>query len=320
MPEYAAGSPAGLPRLEPLKTVRTRALDVAYYEAGPASGQTVLLLHGFPYDIHSYAEVVPLLTGAGLRVIVPYLRGFGPTRFADLGTPRSGQQAALGADVIELMDALGIDRAILAGYDWGGRGACVAAALWPERCAGLVSVNEGGYLIVDIAAAASPLRPQLEAGLWFFFYFATERGRRGLGANRRDLARLVWTQLSPKWRFDDATFDRAAEAFANPDFVEVVIHFFRHRLGLAPGYAPYEDLERQLAAQPPITVPAITLDGQAGGPDFPATDATAAAAHFTGPRIHRQVPDAGHNLPQESPQAFAGAVLDLAKPARTGIQ
>jgi pimeloyl-ACP methyl ester carboxylesterase len=315
MPEYTAGSPAGLPRLEPLKTVRTAALDVAYYEAGPASGQTVLLLHGFPYDIHSYAEVVPLLDGAGLRVIVPYLRGFGPTRFADLATPRSGQQAALGSDVIDLMDALGIDRAILAGYDWGGRGACVAAALWPERCAGLVSVNEGGYLIMDIAAAANPLRPQLEVGLWFFFYFATERGRRGLAANRRDLARLLWTQLSPKWHFDDATFDRTAEALANPDFVEVVIHFFRHRLGLVPGYAPYEDLERQLADQPPITVPAITLDGQAGGPDFPATDGTASAAHFTGPRVHRQVPDAGHNLPQENPQAFADAVLDLAKSA-----
>jgi pimeloyl-ACP methyl ester carboxylesterase len=312
-PEYAAGSSAGLPRLEPLKTVRTRALDVAYYEAGPARGQPVLLLHGFPYDIHSYAEVAPVLADAGLRVIVPYLRGFGPTRFADLATPRSGQQAALGSDVIDLMDALGIDRAILAGYDWGGRGACVAAALWPERCVGLVSVNEGGYLIVDIAAAANPLQPELEVGLWFFFYFATERGRRGLAANRRDLARLVWTQLSPKWHFSDATFVRTAEAFANPDFVEVVIHFFRHRLGLVPGYAAYEDLERQLAGQPPITVPTITLDGQAGGPDFPATDGTASAAHFTGPRIHRQVPDAGHNLPQENPQAFADAVLDLAK-------
>jgi pimeloyl-ACP methyl ester carboxylesterase len=313
MPEYAAGSPAGIPRLEPLKTVRTQALDAAYYEAGPAAGQPVLLLHGFPYDIHSYAEVVPLLADAGLRVIVPYLRGFGPTRFADLGTPRSGQQAALGSDVIDLMDALGIDRAILAGYDWGGRGACVAAALWPERCAGLVSVNEGGYLIMDVAAAANPLRPELEAGLWFFFYFATERGRRGLAANRRDLARLLWTQLSPQWQFGDATFDRTAEALANPDFVEVAIHFFRHRLGLAPGYAPYEDIERQLADQPSITVPAITLDGTAGGPDFPATDGTASAAHFAGPRIHRQVADAGHNLPQENPQAFARAVLDLAE-------
>jgi len=315
MAEYAGGSAAGLPRLEPLMTVRTRALDVAYYEAGPADGQAVLLLHGFPYDIHSYAEVVPMLAGAGLRVIVPYLRGFGPTRFADLATPRSGQQAALGSDVIDLMDALGIDRAILAGYDWGGRGACVAAALWPERCAGLVSVNEGGYLIMDIAAAASPIRPELEAGLWFFFYFATERGRSGLAANRHDLARLLWAQLSPSWQFGDATFDRTAQAYANPDFVEVAIHFFRHRLGLARGYAAYEDLERQLAGQPPITVPAITLDGQAGGPDFPATDGTASAAHFAGPRIHRQVPDAGHNLPQENPRAFADAVLDLANSA-----
>ena len=209
------------------------------------------------------------------------------------------------------MDALGIDRAILAGYDWGGRGACVAAALWPERCAGLVSVNEGGYLIEDIAAAANPLRPALEAGLWFFFYFATERGRRGLTANRRDMARLIWTQLSPSWHFDDATFDRTARAFDNDDFVEVVIHFFRYRIGQLPGYAPYEDFEKQLATQPPITVPAITLDGQAGGPNFPATDGTASADHFTGPRTHRQVPGAGHNLPQEAPQAFAEAVLDL---------
>jgi pimeloyl-ACP methyl ester carboxylesterase len=313
MPEHPAESPASLPRLEPLKTVRAGVLDVSYYEAGPANGRPVLLLHGFPYDIHSYAEVIPPLADAGLRVIVPYLRGFAPTRFADPDTPRSGQQAALGADVIALMDALGIDRAILAGYDWGGRGACVAAALWPQRCAGLVSVNEGGYLIYDIAAAANPLRPALEAGLWFFFYFATERGRRGLAANRRDMARLLWSQLSPRWHFNDATFTRTAPAYDNDDYVEVVIHFFRHRLGLAPGYEPYADLEKQLAALPPITIPAITLDGQAGGPDFPATDGTASAAHFTGPRTHRQVPGAGHNLPQEAPQAFADAVLDLAK-------
>jgi len=307
MPEHTTGPP----RLEPLKTARAGVLDVAYYEAGPADGGAVLLLYGFPYDIYSYVQVIPLLADAGLRVIVPYLRGFGPTQFTDPDTPRSGQQAALGADVIALMDALGIDRAILAGYDWGGRGACVAAALWPERCAGLVSVNEGGYLIEDIAAAANPLRPALEAGLWFFFYFATERGRRGLTANRRDMARLIWTQLSPSWHFDDATFDRTARAYDNDDFVEVVIHFFRYRIGQLPGYAPYEDFEKQLATQPPITVPAITLDGQAGGPNFPATDGTASADHFTGPRTHRQVPGAGHNLPQEAPQAFAEAVLDL---------
>ena len=210
------------------------------------------------------------------------------------------------------MDALGTRRAILAGYDWGGRGACVAAAPWPERCAGLVSVNEGGYLIYDIAAAGNPLRPELEEGLWFFFYFATERGRRGLAANRRDFGRLAWSGLSPDWHFDDATFDRTAPAFDNGDYVDVVIHVFRHRLGLAPGYPAYDDIEKKLAALPPITVPAITLDGEAGGPDFPATDGTATAAHFTGPRTHRKVPGAGHNLPQEAPQAFAQAVLDLA--------
>ena len=312
MPEQSAGPPGGLARLEPCKTVRAGVLDVAYYEAGPADGDAVLLLHGFPYDIHSYVEVIPPLADAGLRVIVPYLRGFGPTRFADPATPRSGQQGALGADVINLMDALGIPRAILAGYDWGGRGACVAAALWPERCAGLVSVNEGGYLIYDIAAAGNPLRPELEEGLWFFFYFGTERGRRGLAANRRDFGKLVWSELSPDWHFDDATFDRTAPAYDNDDYVDVVIHFFRHRLGLAPGYPAYDDIEKKLAALPPITVPAITLDGEAGGPDFPATDGTATAVHFTGPRTHRKVPGAGHNLPQEAPQAFARAVLDLA--------
>lgn len=313
LPGHATGPRAGLPRLEPLTTARTRVLDVAYYEAGPGDGDVVLLLHGFPYDIHSYVEVIPPLADAGLRVIVPYLRGFGPTRFTDSSAPRSGQQAALGADVIDLMDALGIERAILAGYDWGGRGACVAAALWPERCAGLVSVNEGGYLVYDVAAAGHPLPPALEDGLWFFFYFGTERGRRGLIVYRRDLARLLWAQLSPRWNFDDATFDRTAEALGNDDFADVVVHFFRHRLGLAPGYAPYEDIEKRLAPLPPITVPAITLDGQAGGPDFPATDGTASAHHFTGPRTHRQVPGAGHNLPQEAPQAFATAVLDLAR-------
>jgi pimeloyl-ACP methyl ester carboxylesterase len=314
MPEHPAGSLASLPRLEPIQTRRAGVLDVGYYEAGPADGRPVLLLHGFPYDIHSYAEVAPLLAGAGLRVVVPYLRGYGPTRFADPATPRSGQQAAIGADIIGLMDALGIDRAILAGYDWGGRGACVAAALWPERCAGLVS---NGYLIEDVAASVNPIRPYLEAGLWFFFYFGTERGRRGLAAYRRDLARLVWSQLSPKWQFDDATFDRTGGAFDNPDFVDVVIHSFRHRLGLAPGYPAYADLEQRLAARPAIPVPAITLDGQEGSPNFPATDGTAQAACFTGPRIHRQVPDAGHNLPQENPQAFAAAVLDLAR--QTGV-
>jgi pimeloyl-ACP methyl ester carboxylesterase len=233
--------------LQPLKTARAGVLEVAYHEAGPADGEAVLLLHGFPYDIHSYVDVVPPLADAGLRVIVPYLRGHGPTRFVDASTPRSGQQAALGADVVELMDVLDIPRALLAGYDWGGRAACIVAALWPERCAGLVSVN--GYLIQDIAAATTPLRPDLEAGFWYFSYFATERGRRGLTENRRDIARVIWTRNSPKWHFDDATLDRAAEAFENNDYVEVVIHSYRHRLGLAlrAGISTFE-LSRYMGA------------------------------------------------------------------------
>lgn len=306
----------GLPRLEPLHSVGAGVLDVSYYEAGSAEGEVVLLLHGFPFDIHTYVEVIPTLADAGLRVLVPYLRGYAPTRFLEAATSRSGQQAAFARDLVELMDALEIPRAILAGYDWGGRAACIVAALWPERCAGLVSVNS--YTIIDINAEMDPIEPKREAALWFFFYFATERGRRGLAANRREIAKLIWRGLSPMWRFDDATFDRAAGAFENEDFVEVVIHFFRHRLGLAPGYPPYENIEKQLAKQPPIAVPAITLDGQADG-QAPATDGSSSAHHFTGRRIHRQVPNAGHNLPQESPEAFAQAIFDLvARPSHRG--
>jgi pimeloyl-ACP methyl ester carboxylesterase len=298
-----------LPRLEPLRYVRTDALEVAYFEAGPGDGEVVFLLHGFPYDIHSYVDVIPRLAAAGYRVIVPYLRGHGPTRFLDSAAPRSGQQAAIGTDVIALMDALGIPRAIVAGYDWGGRAACAAAALWPERCAGIVSV--GSYLIQDIATAMTPVRPDLEAGFWYFYYFLTERGRAGLTANRRDIAKVIWTRNSPDWHFDDATLDRAAAAFDNPDYVDVVLHSYRHRLGLAPSHPRYDQTENKLAAQPPITVPAVTLDGLADG-NFPATDGSTSARHFTGPRVHHQVPNAGHNLPQESPGAFASAVLELA--------
>jgi pimeloyl-ACP methyl ester carboxylesterase len=300
--------PETLPRLEPLQYVRTDALEVAYFEAGPSDGEVALLLHGFPYDIHSYVDVIPRLAERGQRVIAPYLRGHGPTRFVDRAVPRSGQQAAIGADVISLMDALDIRRAVLAGYDWGGRAACVAAALWPERCTGIVSVNS--YLIQDIGAAQTPLRPHLEAGFWYFFYFATERGRAGLTANRRDIAKVIWTRNSPKWHFDDATLGRAAEAFENPDYVDVVIHSYRHRLGLAPGSPPYDQIEEKLTEQPAITIPAVTLDGLADG-NFPPTDGTTSAHHFTGPRVHHQVPDAGHNLPQESPEAFASAVLEV---------
>jgi pimeloyl-ACP methyl ester carboxylesterase len=298
-----------LPRLEPLRHVHTDALEVAYFEAGPSDGEVVLLLHGFPYDIHSYAGVIPRLADAGCRVVAPYLRGHGPTRFIDASTPRSGQQAALGADAIALMDALNVERAILAGYDWGGRAACVAAALWPERCAGIVSVNS--YLIQDIAGAMTPIRPDLEAGFWYFFYFATARGRAGLEANRREIARVIWRRNSPNWEFDNETLERAAAAFDNPDYVDVVIHSYRHRLGLAAGDSRYDDLEQRLATQPPIMVPAVTLDGLADG-NFPATDGRASAAHFSGPRVHHQVPNAGHNLPQEAPDAFADAVLEVA--------
>jgi pimeloyl-ACP methyl ester carboxylesterase len=298
-----------LPRLEPLRYARTDALEVAYFEAGPSDGEVALLLHGFPYDIHSYVDVIPSLAEAGRRVIVPYLRGHGPTRFLDTAAPRSGQQAAIGADVIALLDALDIRRAVFAGYDWGGRAACVAAALWPERCAGIVSVN--GYLIQDISSAMTPIGPDLEAGLWYFFYFLTERGRAGLIANRREIARVIWTRNSPNWHFDDATLHRAAVAFDNPDYVDVVIHSYRHRLGLAPSYAPYDEIEEKLAGQPAVTVPAVTLDGLADG-NFPATDGSASARHFTGPHLHRQVPNAGHNLPHEAPDAFAGAIMELA--------
>ena len=314
MTTFEAGDPVAavagaLPRLEPLRYVRTDALEVTYFEAGQGDGEAVLLLHGFPYYIHSYVDVIPRLAAAGRRVIVPYLRGHGPTRFLDSAAPRSGQQSAIGTDVTALMDALSIPRAIFAGYDWGGRAACVAAALWPRRCAGIVCV--GSYLIQDIAAAMTPIRPDLEAGLWYFYYFLTERGRAGLTANRRDIAKVIWTRNSPRLHFDDATLERAAVAFDNPDYVDVVLHSYRHRLGLAPSYPPYDQAEKSLAAQPPVTVPAVTLDGQADG-NFPATDGSTSARHFTGPRAHHQVPNAGHNLPQEAPDAFASAILELA--------
>jgi pimeloyl-ACP methyl ester carboxylesterase len=302
-----------LERLAPLRAVRAGVLDVAYYEVGPPHGAPVVLLHGIPYDIHSYVDVAPMLADQGMRVIVPYLRGHGPTRFVEPEAPRSGQQAALGADVVELLDALSIPQAILAGFDWGGRAACVAAALWPERCRGLVSVN--GYLIQDVSASQQPIDPRIEAGFWYFFYFATERGRLGLTANRRRIAEVIWRRNSPDWEFDDATLDRAVGAFDNDDFVDVVIHSYRHRLGLAPGDARYQQIKRELARQPAIAVPTVTLDGLADG-NFPATDGVPSAAHFTGPRVHRRIPHAGHNLPQEAPDEFAAAVVEAAELGR----
>lgn len=296
----------------PLRQVRTDLLDIGYHEAGPAEGRPIILLHGFPYDIHSYVDVAPMLAAQGFRVIVPYLRGFGTTRLLSAETPRAGQQAAVGQDVIELMNALDIPEAVLAGYDWGGRAACVVAAIKPSRCVGLVCVNS--YLIQDIAKAGAPLPPAIERGLWYQYYFQTERGHAGLEANRRELAHVLWKNNSPTWHFDEATFERSAKAFDNPDFVDIVIHSYRHRLGLAAGYPQYDEIEKKLASIPPITVPTITLDGLADGV-IPATDGRASAAKFTGPRTHRQIPDAGHNLPQEAPEAFADACAEL---ARTG--
>jgi len=297
-------------RLEPLRQVDAGMLNIAYYEAGPADGPVVMLMHGFPYDIHSYVDVAPMLAAQGCRVIVPYLRGYGPTRFLDKTDPRSGGQAAIGADLMELMDKLDIHRAVLAGYDWGGRAACVVAALWPERCIGLVSVN--GYLIQDIARAMVPVRPEREVPLWYQYYFQLERGRAGLAANRRGIAKLLWKQWSPNWQFDDACFERTAKAHDNPDYVDVVIHSYRHRFGLADGEPQYAGMRRGLAALPPITAPTITLDG-AGDGVAPATDGSAGASKFTDRRAHRVVPRAGHNLPQEAPEAFAEAVMELIK-------
>jgi pimeloyl-ACP methyl ester carboxylesterase len=295
-------------RLEPLRIVDAGVLTIAYYEAGPVDGPAVVLLHGFPYDIHSYVDVAPLLAEKGCRVIVPYLRGYGPTRFRDAATPRSGEQAAIGADLIALIDALAIPRAVFAGYDWGGRAACIGAALWSQRCTGLVSVN--GYLIQDIAHALRPASVKQELAYWYQWYFQTERGRAGLAANRREIAEVLWKQWSPNWRFDAENFERTAVAHDNPDYVDIVIHSYRHRYGLAEGDPRYGDLQRRLAALPPIAVPAITLDGDADGV-APVTDGSAQAAKFTGPRRHRIVPRAGHNLPQEEPEAFAGAVLEV---------
>ena len=294
--------------MQPLRQVRAGVLDIACFEAGPAQGPPVFLMHGFPYDIHAYAEVAPMLAAAGCRVVVPYLRGYGPTRFLSKDTPRSGEQAALGADLLELMNALGIGRAVLAGYDWGGRAACVVAALWPERCAGLVSYNS--YNIQDIARAMEPDTPENEHMLWYQYYFHSERGRAGLAKDRRAVARLLWQLWSPTWAFTDAAFERSAAAFDNPDFVDVVIHSYRHRFGLVPGDSAYAAIERRLAAQPVISVPAITFDGADDGVRRP-TDAAAHAHRFTGGRSHRVLHGVGHNMPQEVPRVFADAVLEL---------
>ena len=296
-----------------LKTIDAGVLRIAYEDHGPEDGWPCILGHGFPYDVHAYEEVAPILAAAGGRLVVPYLRGFGPTRFLSSDTPRSGEQAALGADLVALMDALGIEQAILGGYDWGGRAACVVSALRPERVAALVSGNS--YNIQAIARAMEPAAPAEEAALWYQYYFHNERGRMGLTKDRRGIARLLWRQWSPAWAFDEATFERTAEAFYGPDFVDVVIHSYRHRFGLAEGDGSYADVERRLATQPPIRVPAITVDGDSDGVNFGTAHH---ARKFLGAHEHRVFAGAGHNLPQERPADWALAVLDARAMALAG--
>ena len=296
-----------------IKQIRAGVLNVGYAEAGPADGQPVILLHGWPYDIHSYTEVSSLLAAKGYRVIVPYLRGYGATRFLDAATPRNGQQSALAVDVIDLMNALKIKKAIIGGFDWGARTADIVAALWPERVTALVSVS--GYLIGSQAANQSPLPPKAELSWWYQFYFATERGRLGYEANRREFAKLIWQTASPQWHFDEAAFEQSAPAFDNPDQVAIVIHNYRWRLGLAQGEAKYDSLEKKLAAAPVISVPTITLEGDANGAPHP--DPSAYAKKFTGKYRHYTLTGGiGHNLPQEAPKAFADAIIEVAGYAR----
>jgi pimeloyl-ACP methyl ester carboxylesterase len=311
-----AGAAPGLAKIKPgthtsfapLKQIDTGLLDVGYAEAGPADGPVVMCLHGWPYDIHSYVDVAPLLASAGYRVIVPYLRGYGTTRFLSSATTRNGQQSVVAIDTIALMDALRINKAIFAGYDWGARTACIVAALWPERVKGLVSVS--GYLIGNQESGKLPLPPKAELQWWYQYYFATERGRAGYEKYRHDFAKLIWQIASPKWDFDAATFDRSAAAFDNPDHVAVVIHNYRWRLGLAEGEAKYDDLEKRLAAGPVIGTPAITLEGDANGAPHP--EPASYAMKFSGKYTHRTIGGGvGHNLPQEAPQAFAQAVIDV---------
>ena len=301
--------PRGARSFSGLKQIDAGVLNVGYAEDGPADGPAVILLHGWPYDIHTYVDVAPLLAAKGCRVIVPYLRGYGTTRFRSSDTPRNAQQAALATDVIALMDALRIDRATVAGCDWGARTANIVAALWPERCKAMVSVS--GYLIGSREANRKPLAPDAELQWWYQYYFATERGRLGYDAHRREFARLIWRIASPTWPFDDATFERSAASFDNPDHVAIVIHNYRWRLGLAEGEAQYDVMEQKLAQGPVITVPSITLEGEANGAPHPPP--AAYAKRFSGKYRHRDLAGGvGHNLPQEAPEAFAAAVLEAA--------
>jgi pimeloyl-ACP methyl ester carboxylesterase len=294
--------------LGPVRQIDAGVLDVGYADVGPPHGKPVLLLHGWPYDIHSYVEVAPALGASGYRVVVPYLRGYGTTRFRSDDTMRNGQQSAMAVDVIDLMDALGIESAIVAGFDWGARSANIVAALWPERCKAMVSVS--GYLIGNQAANRAPLPPPAELSWWYQYYFATDRGRAGYDKYRHDFAKLIWHTASPQWTFDDETFDRSAASFDNPDHVDIVIHNYRWRLGIASGESQYDALEQQLAFGPIITVPTITLEGDANGAPHP--EPAAYATKFSGKYTHRTISGGvGHNLPQEAPKPFVEAVLEV---------
>jgi pimeloyl-ACP methyl ester carboxylesterase len=308
LPRIGSSQPGISPSLGLLKQVDAGALSIGYGEVGPSSGRPVILLHGWPYDVHTYEGVAPLLASAGYRALVPYLRGFGPTRFLSTQTPRNGQQSALAVDVIAFMDALKIDKAIVAGCDWGARTANIVGALWPDRCKAMVSVS--GYLIGSRDANKMPLRPKAELEWWYQFYFATERGRAGYAAHRREFAHLIWRLASPRWNFDDATFERSAASLANSDHVDIVIHNYRWRLGLADGERKYDDLEERLARGPVITVPTITLEGDANGAPHPHPSSY--ARKFVGKYAHRDIAGGiGHNVPQEAPHAFARAVIDV---------
>jgi pimeloyl-ACP methyl ester carboxylesterase len=301
-------SATGSPAFGPVRQIDAGLLNVGYVDLGPADGPAVLLLHGWPYDIHSYAGVAPALAAAGYRTIVPYLRGYGSTRFRSDKTVRNGEQAALAVDATAFLDALDIEKALVAGFDWGARTACIVAALWPERCDGLVSVS--GYLIGSQEAGKVPLPPEAEVQWWYQYYFATERGRAGYDKYRREFAKLIWRTASPRWNFDDATFDRSAASFDNPDHVAIAIHNYRWRLGLADGEAEYDELEKRLAEGPVITVPTITLEGDANGAPHP--EPSSYATKFSGKYSHRTIEGGiGHNLPQEAPADFADAVLEV---------
>ena len=308
--ELPAVKPGTHTSFGPLKQIDAGLLNVGYAEAGPADGPPIILLHGWPYDIYSFIDVAPLLAAAGYRVIVPYVRGYGTTRFLSNDTPRNGQQSVVALDVIALMDALKIQKATIGGFDWGARSADIVAALWPERCKALVSVS--GYLIGSQAAGKTPLPPEAELQWWYQYYFATDRGRDGYDKYRHGFSKLIWQIASPKWNFDDATFGRTAASFDNPDHVAIVIHNYRWRLGLADGEAKYDDLEKRLTAAPVITVPTITMEGDANGAPHP--EPSTYAMKFSGKYSHRTITGGiGHNLPQEAPRAFAEAIIDVAE-------